>query len=580
MTSSSVKVSSNHLEALVGLVLRRGRPDALPGDPRIEAAIRAMPAPTVTEPCLRADVNDVVPPPPLTVPKWASAYAMLTITDPQGITLTVGGHPSTQHLILCVFSDAPHDWHAQDVEALRIVGSAAADEVRLRAELAEQARITEGVRHYRLRDPLTDAANRAVLLDRLTHATMRWARSPEQSFGVLSVGIDQIADIESTLGYEAADDVVTTVAQRLGTTVRAVDTVAHTGGDEFIILLESMAGQQDAAAVAERVREVFRAPVTTSWSDPVMVSASVGIAMITSDVDSAPRLMQQATMARTRARTKGTGIEFFDAGMQELAQKRLWLETDLRQAVEADEFELYYQPIISLATGRITQLEALVRWRHPGRGLMTPGDFIPLAEETGVIVPIGWWVLAHGCPQLCEWRHRFSSARGLTMTVNVAAHQLAQPDLVERVEQMLSASGLEPGAVHLEIKEGALTNGAAEARATLERLRRVGIGVELDDFGTGYSSLWSLHELPLDAVKIDRSIVARLRDGERHLPMIATIRELAGRIGVAVVAEGVESAEQLQLVRSIGCDRAQGYFIAEPLPVEEIEILLEESRTW
>ncbi|HEX4681548.1 MAG TPA: bifunctional diguanylate cyclase/phosphodiesterase [Gemmatimonadaceae bacterium] len=539
-----------------------------------------MPARSITATIVCEDTDEEGPTPPVPPPGWARAYVLMPVGDAHGVSLDVDGQVSIRHLVLCVFSEQRRRWGRRAIDALEIAGDAAAGEIRLRAEITAQERIADGLRRFGLRDALTDLPNRELLLDRVSHATMRWTRTPERAFAVLSVGIDQLQDIGSTLGYEAADDVLAVVAERLRSAVRGVDTVARTGGEDFAILLESMTNQADAITVARRVRDAFRSPVVTRWSDEVMISASVGIALITSGVDSAPQLLQLAAVARRRAQTNGAGVQFFDAGIQERAQTRLRLQTELRQAVEAGQFELHYQPIISLETGRVTQLEALVRWRHPGGRLIAPGDFVPLAEETGVIVPIGWWVLAQACLQLSEWRRRFDEANEITVSVNVAARQLAQPDLVERVESVLSASGLGEGAVHLEVTENSLLDESANARATLKRLRRAGVGVALDDYGIGYSSLRMLHEMPLDAVKIDRSVVARLPGETRYVSMITTIQDLARQIGVAVVAEGIESAEQLDLVRTIGCERAQGYLISHPLPQAQVDTLLATAPVW
>jgi diguanylate cyclase (GGDEF)-like protein len=568
----------------VELALRRGKWGERSEESRVHAVIHASETRSITRPVASTNMEEAgAPAPPVPAPAWARAFIALPMSDARGVAMEVNGRTGIHHLVLCVFTSQPRDWRPRDIEALTIVGMAGAEEARLRAELAAQERIAEGLRRFSLRDPLTELANRELLLDRLGHATMRWARGAArdaaQAFALFSVSIDQFADIESTLGYEAADDVLLAVAQRFASGVRGVDTVARVGPDEFAILLEAVGDQNGALTVAQRIRDALRSPLTTRWGDSVMVSASIGIVMITSGVDSGPRLMQLAGTARARARSRGTGVEFFDARMQEQAQSRLRLETELRQAIEASEFELHYQPIVSLETGRIRQLEALVRWKRSGRGLVAPGDFIPLAEQTGVIVPLGWWVLAQACLQLSDWRRRLNVGHELTVGVNVAAPQLAQPDIVDRVATVLTASGLHAGAVHVEITESSMMRDAG-TRATLERLRGLGVHVHLDDFGTGYSSLRDLHELPLDAIKIDRSFVAQLQSGSRNVSMVTTIRELARQIGVEVVAEGIESAEQLALVRSIGCDYAQGFFISEPLPAPQVDALLATAPVW
>lgn len=503
----------------------------------------------------------------------ARAFVLLPMTGSDGIVLDPD-HPAVTHLTLCVSSRAPRKWTSGQLERLATVAATVAAEIRARADLAVIERIADGLRRYNLRDSLTELANRELLLDRLGQAILRNSRHRDARFGLFSISLDQFANIEATLGYDAADDVLIHIASRLQALVRGFDTVARVGGDEFVLLVDAIVDHSDAANVAGRVRDALAAPITTRWGDTVFVSASIGIVLSASGTDSPSRLLQLAGMARARARAAGTGFEFFDPGMQEQAQRRLRRETELRRGVEADEFELHYQPIVCLGTGRIRQLEALIRWRHPDRGLLPANDFVPLAEETGVIVPMGWWVLAQSCPQLADWRRRYGTDLDVTLSVNVGAVHLAQRDVVSRVESVLNASRLPGSCVNLEITEGALISDPERARVTLEALGALGVSIHLDDFGSGYSSLRYLQELPLNAIKIDRAFIAQMPRGGRHVQMVATMRELARQIGAAVIAEGIETADQLELVRSLGIEYGQGYFLAEPMPSVKIDELL------
>ncbi len=316
----------------------------------------------------------------------------------------------------------------------------------------------------------------------------------------------------------------------------------------------------------------------------IFPSASIGIVLSSSGLDDGEdahvRLLQRAGVAISRAKQGGRArYEMFDRGMQARAVTRLRMETDLRGAVERGEFELYYQPLITLATGRITELEALLRWRHPVRGIVAPLDFIPLAEETGLITRIGSWVLAEACRQMHEWQERFPRDVPLSLSVNLSVKQFAQPEFVRHVSEIVAASGLDPHCLKLEITESVAIDDPDRTRGMLEELRRLGVRIYLDDFGTGYSSLGHLHQLSLDAIKIDRSFVMHMEE-PMHLQLVHTVRDLARNIGVTVIAEGVEKQSQLDVLRRIGCESAQGYFFSRPVPVDEVAKLLERDPRW
>lgn len=442
----------------------------------------------------------------------------------------------------------------------------------------------QGVPDYgMLRDPRTGLPNRELLLDRLTLAAERARRHPEFRFAVLSLSLDQFKIVSDSLGHEAADALLAELAMRIHACVRAEDTVTLWSGDEFVVLLESLADDSDGVRVTERIQRRLAQPIAIGDRE-VFASASVGIVLSSSGPETPSRLVQQAGIAMSRARATGPGrFAMFDLAMHARVLARLHMETDLRRAVERQEFEIYYQPLVTLADGRISEVEALVRWNHPQRGLVPPLEFIPLAEEIGLIPVIGSWVLDQACRQVAEWQRRFPRGRDampLSLSVNLSVKQMGTPDFVGQVAGIVKASGLDPRSLKLEITETFALEEPERTRGMLEELRALGIRIYLDDFGTGYSSLNYLHRLPLDAIKIDRSFVMRMDAGPTHLQLVRTVRELARNIGVAAVAEGVESAAQLEMVRELGCESAQGYLFSRPVPAQEAERFLAADPRW
>jgi diguanylate cyclase (GGDEF)-like protein len=426
--------------------------------------------------------------------------------------------------------------------------------------------------------PPGEIAGRDLFNDRLEMALLRWSRFPDRRFAVLSLDVEQLSSIEAALGDEAGRDVRTEFAQRLKTAVRNYDTIGYIAGNQFGIVLESVRDESDPARVANRVHESLRTPIVTIRGQ-FMVTANIGIVLSGKDVGSAGRMLQLAGLARIRAREGASVYEIYDTAMHEHATQRLQKEMELRRAIEERQFELHYQPIISLANGRIVQTEALIRWRHPDRGLVPAADFIALAEETGVAIPMGWFTLNRACRQLSEWRERPGSNENLSMSINLTAAHFRQRNVTEQVGDVLSATGISHG-LNFEITERILIGDHVQACAVLGSLRELGVRIHLDDFGTGYSSLQYLHELPFDAIKIDRGFIGRMRNGGRDAQVVTTIRELARQLGVPVIAEGVESAEHLRLVRELGCEYAQGYHFARPLPADATADLMASQPQW
>jgi diguanylate cyclase (GGDEF)-like protein len=417
----------------------------------------------------------------------------------------------------------------------------------------------------------------------LSHALERSKRHKDFRFAVLSLDLDRFNAVNDSLGQDIGDEVLVTIARRLETCVRGEDTIGRLSGDEFVVLLESISDDSDGSRVAERMRRALVEPIITTEGE-VFISASFGIVLSSSGPESPARLVQQAAIATSRAKAAGRDrYEMYDRAMHARALARLRTEMDLRHAVERGEFRLYYQPLVSLDTGRITELEALLRWNHPERGIVPPLDFIPLAEETGLIIPIGSWVLKEACRQMREWQGEFARTGGelpLALSVNLSVKQFAQRGFVEHVADVVSASGMDPRTLKLEITESFVIDDPKGTRTMLEQLRALGVQIYLDDFGTGYSSLGYLHTLPLDAIKIDRSFVMGMDAGPTHLQLVHTVRALARNIGVLAVAEGVETDAQLRTLRTLGCESAQGYLFSKPIGSDGIAQLLRANPQW
>jgi diguanylate cyclase (GGDEF)-like protein len=481
---------------------------------------------------------------------------------------------------LLVVLDEPHPWSKADEAVVRDVAALLAIDLELHQDLSDHLLAEEELQERALRDPLTGVPNSTLFLDRLAHAIERGRRHKDFRFAVLALDLDRFQSINNSLGRDAGNEVLTVVARRLESCVRGEDMIARSGGDEFAILLESLSDDSDGSRVAERMQQAIAAPVETSDGE-VYTSASIGIVLSSSGLTTPAKMLQEAGIAMSRAKHGGRNrYEMFDSAMHARALARLRMETDLRHAVERSEFELYYQPLVTLQSGRITELEALLRWRHPQRGLIPPLDFIPLAEETGLIVPIGQWVLARACADMVRWQQRFPRTAPLAISVNLSPRQFAQPNFVSTVAATVAAAGLDPHTLKLEITESFAIAEPARTRELLSELRALGIQIYLDDFGTGYSSLGYLHQLPLDGIKIDRSFVMQMDSGPLYRQLVNTVRDLAMNIGVVAIAEGVENEGQLATLREMGCSSAQGYFFSRPVPVSEIEVLLGNDPRW
>jgi len=427
----------------------------------------------------------------------------------------------------------------------------------------ERKRAEVALAHQALHDALTGLPNRVLLFDRLGQALSR-AQRGGTPVAVLFCDIDRFKLVNDSLGHGAGDQLLIGVARRLVEILRGGDTAARFGGDEFVVLCEDVGGERQAIAVAQRIALALEAPFLLDGHQ-VFARISTGIAVAEGGAAAPEALIRNADVAMSRVKERGTGgYEVFDDDMRARAVRRLDVENALHRAVARGEFTLLYQPQVRLATGEMTGVEALVRWEHPERGLVVPADFIPLAEETGLVLQIGAWVLNAACRQAAEWAAR-PGGPPLTMSVNLSARQCA-PDVVATMAEVLGRTGVDPGLVRLELTETAVMEDAESSAAALELLKALGVQLAIDDFGTGYSSLRALRRFPVDELKIDASFVSGMQHDEQEGAIVAAVVGLARALGLRTVAEGVEHPEQVRRLRELGCDLAQGFHFAPAQP--------------
>ena len=465
--------------------------------------------------------------------------------------------------VLCAQAKASRSHSPADLDFLQALANVLADEIQRRS--AE-----EDIRYQALHDSLTGLPNRTLVLDHLEHARSRGGRQ----IAVLLLDLDHFKLVNDGFGHAAGDALLVEIAPRLNEALRPQDTIGRLGGDEFVVLLTEIADERVAVEVAERIVAALRRPFLLEGIEH-FVTVSIGIAMAAGDRASPEALIRDADAALYRAKDRGRSrYEIFDRAMRVQTLERLSLENDLRRALDRGQLRVHYQPLVSLRDDSIESIEALVHWEHPRRGLVEPAEFIPVAEESGLIGPIGEWVIYEACRQACEWQAASPDAPPLGVSVNLSARQITQRDLPGMVARTLRDTALDPQCLCLEITESVLLDDSEAANKTLRALLSLGVGLVLDDFGTGYSSLAYLTRLPIDGLKIDRSFVEGLGSSARSTAIVTAIVRMAEALSIEVTAEGVETTRQVEELRRLGCLRAQGFHFARPLPAEEIAEVL------
>ena len=463
-------------------------------------------------------------------------------------------------------------------------------------DITERKRAEELLAHNAFHDGLTNLPNRALFLDRLQHALTLSKRHTNYKFAVLLIDVDEFKIVNDSLGHTAGDELLIRIGQRLKEVVRRTDTVsrphnsgvreqtihgdtlARLGGDEFTILLDDIRDPIEAVRVAERMQAELASPFVVN-QQKIVVSASIGIAASTSPHTQAEDLLRDADIAMYRAKRAGKArCEVSDTAMHADAVKRLRLETDLRRALEQGEFRVYYQPIVSLQTAKITGFEALTRWQRP-EGVLSPMEFIAVAEETGLIIPMNRQLLREACQHLQSWQSEFPSSPPLSMSVNLTSKEFAQPDLVGEIRKSLDQTGLDPGCLQLEITETIAMDDAEKSGHVLSQLKALGARLSIDDFGTGHSSLSRLRRIPVDTLKIDRTFISHMDTDPESREIVRIIIMLAHNLGLKVVAEGTETEEQVNLLKQLNCEMAQGYFYARPADGQAMAKLLTSNQS-
>ncbi len=444
-------------------------------------------------------------------------------------------------------------------------------------DITDRKRAEAQLVHDAFHDGLTGLPNRALFIDHLRLSVARSGRKESQIFSVLFLDLDRFKVVNDSLGHLVGDKLLVAMAHRLESCVRPGDTIARLGGDEFTILLEDLKNNNEAIHVAERIQRELSKPFELDGRQ-ISTSASIGIAPSTIGYEQPEDILRDADTAMYYAKSVGgSRHQVFDKSMHTRAVKLLQMQTDLRRAIEKEELFVEYQPIVSLDTFRVTGFEALARWNQQDQGPINPSQFIPVAEELGLIFPMGEWILRQACAQTSKWQEQYPMDTPLTISVNLSGKQFTQPDLIEPIEKILAETNLSPTSLKLEITESAMVENEAAASEMLRRLRLLGVGLSIDDFGTGYSSLSSLHRFPISTLKIDASFVRRMSGQNENTEIVRTIMSLADNLGMDVTAEGVETLEQVTKLRTFGCKKGQGFFFSRPVSATNAEALLRET---
>ncbi len=449
--------------------------------------------------------------------------------------------------------------------------------LKLRQEILERQRAQQQLVYDALHDGLTGLPNRTLLMERIEFAMQHAKRHPDYLYALLFIDLDRFKIINDSLGHLMGDRLLIAVSNLLQTCLRDSDIVARLGGDEFVILLDGIQELQDATRIGDRIQTELATPFNFD-GQTIFTSASIGIVVSSPDYQQSSDLLRDADIAMYRAKEKGKArYEVFDRVMYEATLKSIELEHNLRLALERNEFVLHYQPIILLENSELVGFEALIRWQHPERGVISPAEFIPIAEDTGLIVAIGEWLLGEACQQMRFWQEKFASILqidSLKMSVNLANQQLQEPEFIEKLDRILQTTGLDGNCLRLEITESVLVEPGGTTNNVFQQIRDRNIKLSIDDFGTGYSSLSYLSRFPIDNLKIDRSFVERMNSDAEDFEIVRTIISLAKTLGMDAISEGVETTQQLDRLKILGCEFGQGYLFAKPLDVPAVELML------
>ena len=446
--------------------------------------------------------------------------------------------------------------------------------IELQIEISEHNRVEEQLSYEALHDTLTGLSNRTLFVDRLGQVMEYVKRRSEYKFAVLFIDLDQFKIINDSLGHLIGDQLLVLVARRLRESLRSSDSIARFGGDEFEVLLDNTVDIDSVLVVAEKIKQALHSPFKLEGRE-VYVTASIGIVLDLVGYENADDILRDADIAMYQAKAMGRDrYEIFNIKMRHQAFSRLELENELRRGLEKQEFQLYYQPIISLASNHLVGFEALIRWLHPKRGLLLPVEFLSIAEESGLIVPIGNWVLNEACGQLKTWQDKYPDRHDVSINVNISSSQFSQPIFVEQVVQALNNSGLQASCLKLEITEGVLIGNYGMANEIFTKLRNLGVDLQIDDFGTGYSALGYLQHFPINAIKIDRTFVNEMAKGHKSTELVRAIVSMAREMGMETIAEGIETEKQLSELKGLLCGYGQGFLLSEPLNRESTEQVL------
>ena len=483
-------------------------------------------------------------------------------------------HFENEHRIL--HRDGEYRWVQSRAMAVRDEDGVAYRMAGSLTDITDRKNAEQRLLHDAFHDTLTGLPNRALFLDRLSLAVERSKRRKDFTYAVLFLDLDRFKDINDTLGHMLGDQLLVHIGNMLANGLRSTDTVARLGGDEFVILMEDISDFQGILRVADWIHEKLKAPIPLR-DHQVFISTSIGIVSGGLNYARPEDILRDADIAMYSAKAHGRArSEIFEPDMRVRISQRLLIESELRQAIEREEFVVHYQPIVALESGQITGFEALIRWQHPTRGLLNPAEFLFIAEETGLIIPIDRWVLRKVCSQMKSWQDSYPINPPLTVSVNLSGKEISKPDLVDYIQKALEESGLNPGCLKLEITENVIMETSLFTSEVFRRLQALGVQVQIDDFGIGYSSLSYLSQFPVNALKIDQSFINKMAVDNSQLKIIQAIVMLAHRLDVVVVAEGVENEEQMARLRALGCEYGQGYFVSKPLDTTRIQTMLDE----